>query len=184
MKRLFDLVFSILGLALFLPLFLVICLIIYLTNGRPIFFFQTRVGKNQKPFLIYKFRTMVVDASDRGGYATESGDFRITPFGRILRRSSLDELPQLLNVLAGDMSLVGPRPDVFEQESLYNSEEWVKRHLVQPGITGLAQATLRSQASVLERKFADIYYVENQSFWLDVLILFKTIRQILGAGGN
>lgn len=127
---------------------------------------------------------MVVDASSKGGYATESGDSRITGFGRFLRRSSLDELPQLLNVLAGDMSLVGPRPDVFEQESFYNSEEWVKRHLVRPGITGLAQATLRSQASVLERKFADIYYVENQSFWFDVLILFKTIRQILGTGGN
>ena len=124
-----------------LPVWLPVWLFIILTSPGGAIYRQTRIGKGCKPFELYKFRSMVVGA-DRHGYQTQDGDARITPIGRIIRRTSIDELPQLLNVLKGDMSLVGPRPDTPMQKSNYTEADWQLRHSVRPGITGLAQISL------------------------------------------
>ncbi len=181
-KRLFDILISVFALLLLLPAFLVIAVSIKLDSPGAIFFRQTRVGRGGRPFGMLKFRSMVQDAEKRGGYSTIQGDPRITRLGRFLRRSSIDELPQLLNVLMGDMSLVGPRPDVPAQRVGYSEEEWQVRHKVRPGITGLAQATVRSQAKTGQRKALDLEYVAKASFWFDLKILARTVKQILGKG--
>ena len=183
-KRLFDVFISVMLLVSLLPLFLVISLLICLWDGRTPYFTQKRFGLKGKLFSIIKFRSMVIDAENRGSFFTEDNDPRITFLGKFLRKSSLDELPQLLNVLKGDMSLVGPRPDSLAQKELYSREEWVSRCSVRPGITGLAQATLRSQATIEERKRMDLEYVKNKSFLLDLKILILTVKQILTKGGN
>lgn len=133
---------------------------------------------------MYKFRSMRVDADRIGGYSTATNDPRITGIGRFIRRTSLDELPQLLNVIKGDMSLVGPRPDVPKQRFLYSDEEWLMRHQVRPGVTGLAQATLRSTGTEDERKALDLEYVQRRSLRLDLWILVLTARQVVFVGGN
>jgi lipopolysaccharide/colanic/teichoic acid biosynthesis glycosyltransferase len=133
---------------------------------------------------MWKFRSMVINAESLGGYSTADRDPRITPIGRFIRKTSLDELPQLLNVLFGEMSIVGPRPDVPAQRSLYTEEEWMVRHSVRPGITGLAQSTLRSEATTEQRKAMDLEYAKNVSFALDVRIILMTIRQVVFKGGN
>ena len=127
---------------------------------------------------------MVINAESLGGYSTADRDPRITAIGRFIRRTSLDELPQLLNVLFGEMSIVGPRPDVPAQRSLYTDDEWTVRHSVRPGITGLAQSTLRSEATTEQRKAMDLEYAKNVSFALDVRIILMTIRQVVFKGGN
>lgn len=184
MKRLFDFLFSAIAILLLLPLLVAIALSILIFDFGPIIYYQKRVGYMAQPFNIYKFRSMVVNADSLGGYSTQHNDFRITYFGRFIRRTSLDELPQLFNVLLGSMSIVGPRPDVMEQRTIYTDQEWEIRLRVRPGITGLAQATLRSDASVSERKNLDIFYVQNQSFLFDLKIMTMTIRQIIYKGGN
>jgi len=125
---------------------------------------------------------MVKDADQKGSFRTNAGDTRITPVGRILRKTSLDELPQLLNVLKGEMSLVGPRPDTPGQEGDYSPEDWVRRHQVRPGITGLAQAKARQAATPEERLRLDLEYVERASVGLDVKILLMTVKQVVGKG--
>ena len=129
-----------------------------------------------------KFRSMVVDAERVGGYSTAVGDPRITRMGHFIRRTSLDELPQLFNVLRGDMSWVGPRPDVPAQKGNYSDADWRARHRVRPGITGLAQATLRSAATPAQRLALDLEYVERASLLFDLKILLLTVRQVLGKG--
>lgn len=181
-KRLFDILVSASLLLLVLPLFLVIALVIRLDSPGPVFFRQVRVGRGGVTFGMYKFRSMVPEAEKLGGYSTAQGDPRITRSGRFLRRTSLDELPQLLNVLLGDMSLVGPRPDVPAQREGYTEEEWRTRHRVRPGITGLAQATVRSEAKPGQRKALDLEYVAKASLWMDVKILFWTVKQVLSKG--
>ena len=131
---------------------------------------------------MFKFRSMIIDASDKGSYQTAPNDPRITRVGRFLRRNSLDELPQLMNVLLGDMSLVGPRPDVFDQRKFYKESDWVRRVSVRPGITGLAQATVRSSATPTQRLDLDLEYVENAGLLLDLKVLVLTARQIFGKG--
>ena len=143
-KRLFDIVFSVLMLILLLPIFFLVGLAVFLDDGFPVFFLQDRVGRDGRVFVIFKFRSMIYHARHFGDYSTINRDPRITHVGRFIRRTSLDEIPQLLNVLRGDMSLVGPRPDVPEQVGLYSELDWTLRHKVRPGITGLAQSTLRS----------------------------------------
>ena len=175
MKRLFDFVVSFAGLLVLIPIFLVIGLIIWLPDRGPIFYRQTRVGRNCTPFGMLKFRSMVLNADQIGGYQTHAGDPRITKIGRILRKTSIDELPQLINVLIGDMSLVGPRPDVPAQETLYAPNDWQKRHSVRPGITGLAQVTGRSSVDFETRLAYDLEYVETQSIMLDLKLLVKTV---------
>lgn len=182
LKRLFDISVSVLLFIIFIPIFIVIVLFILLDSRGGIFYKQERVGLNGKRFGIFKFRSMVSNADKIGGYSTSEGDPRITKVGRFLRRTSLDELPQVLNVLLGDMSLVGPRPDVPAQREMYSQEEWDKRNSVKPGITGLAQATVRSLAQPRERTLLDLEYVDKQSFWFDMQILMMTVKQVLGKG--
>jgi len=184
MKRLFELFVVIFILLLVFPLLLAICLAVRLDSPGPIFFRQERVGFGGKAFIMFKFRSMRTDAADLGSYQTAPNDPRITRVGCFLRRNSLDELPQLINVLLGDMSLVGPRPDVFEQRKLYKESDWLKRVSVRPGITGLAQATARSLASPNQRLELDLEYVEKAGLLLDVKVLVLTIRQVFGKGGH
>lgn len=179
MKRFFDLMLSLFALTLLWPLLLLTALLIYLDSPGPVLFRQTRVGRGGKPFSIYKFRSMVANAEALGGYSTEQGDARITRVGHWIRKSSVDELPQIFNVLFGDMSWVGPRPDVPAQRQNYTDAEWLARHRVRPGITGLSQALLRSQATPEQRKSLDIQYAEQASLWLDLKILLLTFKQLL-----
>jgi Sugar transferases involved in lipopolysaccharide synthesis len=150
----------------------------------PIFYRQRRVGRKGILFNMFKFRSMRVDADQIGPHFTSANDPRITKVGRFLRKTSLDELPQLLNVVLGDMSIVGPRPNVAAQSTEYSVESWEKRNLVRPGITGLAQATVRSEATPQQRELLDLEYVDNANFILDMKIILKTAKQVLTKGGN
>ena len=184
MKRLFDILVAFVALfVLAIPL-LGVALAVRLSDGGPAFYRQRRVGRGCMPFEMLKFRSMVVNADKVGGFATASNDARITSIGRVLRRTSIDELPQLWNVLVGDMSLVGPRPDVPAQESLYDPEDWKMRHSVRPGLTGLAQATTRSMGTFEQRTAMDLQYVRQANLWLDLRILVMTVRQIVAPTGN
>lgn len=184
LKRCFDILSAACVLIVSTPVWLVIAILIKIHDGGPVFYRQMRTGLGGRTFGILKFRSMVQDADKIGGYSTMDDDFRITPIGKFIRRTSLDELPQLFNVLRGDMSVVGPRPDVPEQRSLYSAEEFDKRNSVRPGITGLAQATMRSTATPEERKRLDLEYVDQAGLLLDMKILALTVRQVLTKGGN
>lgn len=183
-KRLIDIVLSAFAIVTLMPLLLILALLIRLQDGQPSLFGQHRIGKDGRVFLMWKFRSMVINAENLGGFSTAEKDPRITPIGRFIRRTSLDELPQLFNVLVGDMSIVGPRPDVPAQRSLYSDEEWRVRHSVRPGITGLAQSTIRSEATVEQRKDMDLEYANNISLVLDLRIILMTIKQVILKGGN
>jgi lipopolysaccharide/colanic/teichoic acid biosynthesis glycosyltransferase len=182
LKRVFDIAVALIALAVLWPVFLVVALAIRLDSPGPALFRQTRVGIGGQSFPMLKFRSMVVDAERVGGYSTAVGDPRITRVGHFIRRTSLDELPQLFNVLRGDMSWVGPRPDVPAQKGNYSDADWQARHRVRPGITGLAQATLRSAATPAQRLALDLEYVERASLLFDLKILLLTVRQVLGKG--
>lgn len=172
MKRFFD--FSLAaGLSIFLlPVFSIVAIAILLTDGPPVLFKQTRPGRNGKPFTLVKFRTMSPEK-----IMPTSDEDRITWLGRFLRKSSLDELPELWNVLVGDMSLVGPRPLLMEYLPLYNATQ-SRRHEVRPGLTGLAQIKGRNKLTWEQRFALDVWYVDNQSLWLDLRILAKTLTQV------
>lgn len=184
MKRLLDLVVALLVLLVLLPVFAMACLAIRLDSRGPAIFRQERVGLGGKTFQIFKFRTMIDGAAALGPYYTAANDGRITRVGRILRKTSMDELPQLMNVICGEMSLVGPRPNVFAQRADYSEGEWERRNSVRPGITGLAQATLRSEASPEQRIALDLEYIERQSLWMDLKIACMTVGQLIRRGGN
>lgn len=176
LKRLFDITVATLLLILTLPLLLVVAVLVRLFLGAPVLFSQVRPGLLGQPFTVHKFRSMN-DRKDEHGKLLPD-DARLTSFGLFLRRSSLDELPQLFNVLKGDISLVGPRPLLMDYLPLYSSEQ-AQRHLVRPGITGWAQVNGRNAIS-WERKFElDIWYVDHQSFWLDMKILALTVKKVL-----
>ncbi len=182
-KRLFDIVCASIGLVVFSPVLLLISFAIKLDSRGPVFFIQERLGRNGVPFRIYKFRTMVVDAERIGDGLRVSGadDPRITRVGRILRLSSLDELPQLISVVKGDMSLVGPRPPVTYHPycGYCDYPDWAKRRFeVRPGITGLAQVTVRNSASWEERIRIDVEYVEKFSLLFDISILLRTLWRV------
>ena len=179
-----DIVLSLAALLALAPLLLGAALAIALETGFPVVFRQTRLGLNGREFGMYKFRSMVKNAAHMGPYFTTDKDPRITRVGRFIRRTSIDELPQLINVLKGDMSLVGPRPDVPVQRSLYTEADWAERCSVRPGITGLAQALYRSEATYEQRLNADLRYAREASIWLDLQILVLTIRRLRGAASN
>jgi lipopolysaccharide/colanic/teichoic acid biosynthesis glycosyltransferase len=180
MKRLFDIVASCLALLLFsLPL-LFLTWQVRRKLGSPAFFRQTRPGLNGRPFNMVKFRTMT-DARGADGQLLADAE-RLTSFGRFLRASSLDELPELWNVLKGDMSLVGPRPLLMEYLPLYSAEQ-SRRHEVRPGITGWAQINGRNALSWEEKFKLDVWYVDNRSMWLDIEILWLTVRKVLVRDG-
>lgn len=178
-KRLFDLLMSIVLIIIISPLLILISLLIKLTSQGSIIFKQKRVGKDEKEFVIYKFRTMVKDAENKGsGYRVLKNDNRITKIGKILRKTSLDELPQLFNVLKGDMSLVGPRPTLKFIAEEYD-EYQKNRFNMKPGITGLAQINGRQKLNWEEKIKYDLEYIKNYSFYLDIKILFKTFFVLL-----
>ena len=179
LKRILDVAAAAGLLLLLAPLFAVLSWIVRRSSPGPAFFRQQRVGLGLTPFLLLKFRSMCVDAPQKGSWSTAPDDPRITPVGRFLRRTSLDELPQLLNVLCGDMSLVGPRPDVPAQMSLYTDEERRLRHSVRPGLTGWAQVNGRNDVSIERRKELDLEYARRPSLRLDLRILYLTLRQLL-----
>jgi len=179
-KRLFDITFSAFGLLFFGPVVAFLAWQIRRKLGSPVIFRQVRPGLNGTPFEMIKFRTMR-DAYDSNGLPLPDSQ-RMTPFGSFLRSSSLDELPELWNVLKGDMSLVGPRPLLVEYLPLYSSEQY-RRHEVRPGITGWAQVNGRNALSWEEKFKLDVWYVDNQSFWLDCKILFLTVKKVLVRDG-
>lgn len=183
LKRTFDILFSLFILIIFLPLIMIISLMIKLTSKGPIIYKQERVGLDAKVFTVYKFRTMRTDAEKSTGpvWAVKD-DPRVTKIGKILRRTSLDELPQFYNVLKGDMSVVGPRPErpYFVEQFKDSVPKYLDRHLLKTGITGWAQVNgLRGQAPIKERTKYDLFYIENWSMMLDIKIILKTIKAIL-----
>lgn len=171
LKRFFDLVLSFFGIILLVPIFIIISGFIYISMGRPIFFKQKRPGFEGKNFKFIKFRTMNLDTNLNGELLQDKE--RITKLGNWLRKLSLDELPAIWNVLKGDMSLVGPRPLLEEYINLYSKSQY-RRHEVKPGITGWAQINGRNNLSWVEKFKLDVWYVDNQSFLLDLKILVKT----------
>lgn len=179
-KRIFDILGAGIGLALLSPVLLVLVVLIRRQMGSPILFRQTRPGKDGKPFEMMKFRTMR-DATGKDGELLPD-TARLTPLGRALRSSSLDELPELWNVLKGDMSLVGPRPLLMEYLPLYSPEQ-ARRHDVRPGITGWAQINGRNAISWDEKFALDVWYVDNRGLWLDLKIIWLTIRKVLKREG-
>ena len=183
-KRCMDLVGSIIGLIILSPLFIIIAVSIKISSEGPIFFRQDRVGKNGRVIKIIKFRTMIVNAEHLGdGLRVKEGtDPRITKVGRFLRKTSLDELPQLFNTLNGSMSLVGPRPPAtYHPYDGYEAyPDWAKKRFkMRPGITGLAQATVRNSASWNERIRIDNQYIDSFNIWLDIKILFMTVMRVI-----
>jgi len=182
MKRLIDMLGAGVALALLSPLIAAVALAVKLTSSGPVIFRQRRLGRNGGPFDVYKFRSMRVDAPDvrnpDGSAFSGEDDPRVTAVGRFIRKTSLDELPQLLNVLLGDMSLVGPRPDQVDQIRFYDEAE-KRKLLVKPGITGLAQISGRNDISWKMRKALDVRYVDERSLLLDLEILAKTIPYVL-----
>lgn len=192
LRRGLDVLASAAGLVLLAPLFLVVGLVIYSLDRGPIFYRATRVGKDRRPFRLYKFRTMVVDADRRGPAITAQGDGRVTPIGRWLRRTKLDELPQILNVLAGEMSLVGPRPEDPRYVALY-SDEQLRVLSVRPGITSAASLAYRHEErmltgenwetlyreQIMPAKLAiDLDYIARRTLQQDLILIVRTMRAI------
>lgn len=179
-KRFVDIVVAFCGLLMLSPLIVLIYLVIRIRLGRPVVFRQHRPGYKGRPFYVYKFRTMMRSA-ERHGKPLDDGE-RMGRLGKLLRRTSLDELPQFVNVLKGEMSLVGPRPLLMQYLDLYTPEQ-MRRHDVRPGITGLAQVSGRNILSWEERFQIDVWYVDNWTLWLDLRILLLSIAKVLPGEG-
>jgi lipopolysaccharide/colanic/teichoic acid biosynthesis glycosyltransferase len=180
LKRSLDILISLVGIIGLLPLVFIISILVYFKLGAPVFFVQERPGLNEKIFKMIKFRSMRNSIDKNGDLLSDSE--RLTRFGRRLRSTSLDELPELINVLKGDMSIVGPRPLLVDYLPLYNKEQR-KRHNVRPGITGWAQINGRNAISWSKKFELDEWYVENQSLILDIKIIFMTIEKVLNKSG-
>lgn len=179
LKRLMDILVALIALIIAFPVMLLVAIGVKLDSKGPIFFTQLRVGKDAKNFNIFKFRTMTVGADKvKDGLQVKAGDSRITSLGKFLRKTSLDELPQFINVLRGDISLVGPRPGLPEQLK-YFSEEQFGRVKMKPGITGLATVNGRASIPWSKRIELDLEYIERFSIWLDIKIMFKTVYIVL-----
>lgn len=186
LKRILDLLLSIILIPIIVVIGIPVALLIFFDDKGPIFYNGERLGKNGKIFKMYKFRTMKVNSKDirnkDGSTFNGENDPRLTKIGKILRKTSIDELPQIINVIKGDMSLVGPRPDLLEHINLYTKKER-KKLLVSPGITGYNQAYFRNSITWKKRLKNDVYYVENLSFILDLKILFNTIKMVIRKDG-
>lgn len=180
MKRIFDVIVSFSVLLAFSPILLLVALLVRIKLGSPIFFTQIRPGLHGKPFKMVKFRTLTEQKDESGNYLPDAD--RLTSFGALLRSTSLDELPELWNVLKGDMSLVGPRPLLMEYLPLYTPEQY-RRHEVRPGVTGLAQINGRNAIDWDTRFQLDVYYVDHQSFWFDMKIIVLTAAKVLKREG-
>ena len=175
-KRFFDILFSVIFILILSPIMLLISLLVKLNLGSPVIFKQERAGKNERIFTLYKFRSMTNEVNEKGELLPN--EQRLTKFGKILRSTSLDELPELLNILKGDMSFIGPRPLLVEYIPRY-SEEQRKRHDVRPGLTSYTAVNGRARLSWDERLEMDVWYVKNHNFILDFKILYKTIITVL-----
>jgi lipopolysaccharide/colanic/teichoic acid biosynthesis glycosyltransferase len=176
-KRVFDIIISSAAIIILLPVFFIVVIAIRLTSKGSAIFKQQRAGLNGRPFMFYKFRTMKIDVDPFGPSPKSDDDPRLTKVGKFLREYSLDELPQLFNVLKGDMSIVGPRPLYMVQMAEWN-ERQKKRLLVKPGLTGLAQISGRGELTREEKLELDVKYVETAGFWLDIKIILATIAQV------
>jgi lipopolysaccharide/colanic/teichoic acid biosynthesis glycosyltransferase len=179
-KRVADVVALLLTAPLWVPLLLLLAFVVRVKLGTPVFFRQLRPGRHSRPFVLVKFRTMTSPYGPSGDVLSDAE--RLTPFGRWLRASSLDELPECWNVLKGDMSLVGPRPLLMEYLPLYDADQR-RRHDVRPGITGWAQVHGRNAISWEDRFRLDLWYVEHRTFWLDIRILWRTVASVLRRRG-
>jgi len=180
MKRIFDVIVSGIALVLLSPILMLVAGVAYFKLGKPVLFRQIRPGRNGRPFRMIKFRTMR-NAADAQGRPLPDAE-RLTPFGRLLRSTSLDELPELWNVFKGDMSLVGPRPLLMEYLPHYDARQ-ARRHQVRPGITGWAQVNGRNAITWEEKFELDVWYVDHHSLWLDIKIIFMTIKKVLVRDG-
>lgn len=179
-KRVFDFVCSLLALIVLSPVLLITALLVRIKLGTPVIFKQKRPGLNEKIFTLYKFRTMTDQKDEQGNLLPD--EVRLTKFGKMLRSTSLDELPELWNILKGDMSVVGPRPLLEKYIPLYSTEQR-KRHLVRPGLTGLAQVNGRNEVS-WEKKFQlDVEYTQHITFWSDIRIILQTVGNVFGGKG-
>ncbi|MEE0443561.1 MAG: sugar transferase, partial [Acutalibacteraceae bacterium] len=179
MKRVLDFLISLFALIILSPLFLIVSVGVLISDGSPVFFRQKRVGKNNELFEIYKFRTMKRGTENVASNDLSDADVKITRFGKILRATSIDELPQLLNILNGSMSLIGPRPLIPEETRIRELREKYNVYSVRPGITGWAQVNGRDNVSAEKKALLDKEYVEKQSLMLDIKIFFMTIHQVL-----
>ena len=179
MKRVFDFIISLFALIILSPLFLLISLTILIGDGKPVLFRQKRVGKNNELFTIYKFRTMKRGTENVASGKLENANAKITKFGRILRATSIDELPQLFNILNGTMSLVGPRPLIPEETEIRELREKYNVYTIRPGITGWAQVNGRDNISLEQKALLDKEYVEKQSIGFDIKILVMTVLKVL-----
>ena len=179
-KEAVDRIFALLALILLSPLLLLVSLLIYIEMKSPVLFRQQRPGYRKKPFYLIKFRTMTTSRDSRGHLLTDAQ--RITPLGRLLRTTSIDELPELINILHGDMSFIGPRPLLMQYLPLYSSEQ-ARRHDVKPGFSGLAQINGRNAISWDEKFRLDVWYVNHQNFWLDLRIFLVTIWKVIRREG-
>ncbi|CAI8723044.1 MULTISPECIES: sugar transferase [Bacillus] len=180
MKRAFDALTAVLTLMLLSFIILIVALLVRFKLGSPIIFKQQRPGLHGKPFYVYKFRTMTDAKDEEGNFLPDN--VRLTSFGKLLRKLSLDELPQLINLIKGYISLVGPRPLLMEYLPLYTSQQ-ARRHEVHPGITGWAQVNGRNAISWEDKFKLDVWYVDNQSLWLDIKILFLTVAKVFKSEG-
>jgi len=175
-KRVFDFILSLIGFIILSPVFVVLSICLFIANNGKPFFFQRRPGKNNKIFKVIKFKTMTDKKDQKGNLLPD--EERLTKIGLFVRKTSLDEIPQLINVVKGDMSLIGPRPLLEEYLPLYDQQQ-IRRHEVRPGITGWAQVNGRNAISWQQKFELDVWYVDNISFLLDIKILFNTIRKII-----
>ncbi len=179
-KRMLDLVLTLPGLVILSPVLLILSILVWVYHGWPILYRQKRPGYKGKPFYIYKFRTMTEQRGENGALLPD--ELRLTRFGRALRSTSLDELPELFNILRGEMSIVGPRPLLMQYLERYSPEQ-ARRHDVVPGMTGWSQINGRNQITWQEKFTLDVWYVDHWSFWLDIKILFLTIIKVLTREG-
>ncbi|XZM79722.1 sugar transferase [Clostridium perfringens] len=183
MKRVFDFSMSLIAIVVFSPIILIISLLVKLTSKGPVFFKQRRIGKNNEEFNILKFRSMRIDTPNVATHLLKAPSVFITPLGKFLRKTSLDELPQLINILKGEMSIVGPRPALYNQYDLIDMRTEVGVHKLVPGLTGWAQVNGRDEISLEEKVALDKEYMNMQSFWMDIKIIFMTAFKVAKSEG-
>ena len=183
MKRVFDFFMSLIAIIVFSPIIIIISLLVKLTSKGPIFFKQRRIGKNNEEFNILKFRSMRIDTPNVATHLLKDPSVFITPLGKFLRKTSLDELPQLINILKGEMSIVGPRPALYNQYDLKDMRTEVEVHKLVPGLTGWAQINGRDEIPLEEKVALDKEYMNMQSFWMDIKIIFMTVFKVAKSEG-